>query len=135
MSSGRGDIVVDEQPSRALLSKPAQGSLRSLLHISFFCRRRTQGDGKARKSAQKPDACLGGAPTHARIEASEAVGILDGQRRLAHTTHALNGGAPDRLRHGSGLVLDEDGVEPLEFVRTTCEDWDARGHAEERLTW
>ena len=38
--------------------------------------------------------------------------ILNGQRSLAHAAHALHRGATNRLRHGSGLVLHEDGVKP-----------------------
>ncbi len=50
----RGDVVVDEEPSRALLGKSTQRSLRRLLNVSFFCRCCTQGHRKARKSTQEP---------------------------------------------------------------------------------
>ena len=90
-------------------------------------------DRKARKSTQEASARLGRAPTHARIEASEAVRILNGQRSLAHTTHALHRRATHRcLRHGSRLVLHQDGVEPIKFVRAACEARDARWHPDER---
>ena len=129
------NIVVDEQPRRALLGKPTQGSLRSLLHIGFLCRRSPQQDQEARKAAQKPHPRLSRAPTHAFIKAPEAIGVLDCKRRLSNTTQSLHGGKPDCLSHGGGVVLDEDGVEPLEFLHTTREDWDAWGYAEKRLTW
>jgi len=55
------------------------------------------------------------------------MGILNGQRSLTYTAHALNRRTPDRrLRHGSGLVLHQDGVEPVPFVSAACEARDAR---------
>ena len=39
---------------------------------------------------------------------------------------------PTDLRHGSGLVLHQDGVEPVEFVCAACEARDARRHPDER---
>ena len=86
----RGDVVVDEEPSRALFCQSAQRSLRRLLNISFFCRCCTQRHSKARKSTQEPRARLGRTPTHTRIEIAVAVRILNGQRSLAHTAHALH---------------------------------------------
>ena len=86
----RGDVVVNEEPSRALFRQSAQRSLRRLLNISFFCRCCTQRHRKARKSTQEPRARLGRAPTHTRIETAVAVRILNGQRSLAHTAHALH---------------------------------------------
>ena len=118
-----------------MLGKPTQGSLRSLLHIGFLCRRSPQQDQEARKAAQKPHPRLSRAPTHAFIKAPEAIGVLDCKRRLSNTTQSRHGGKPDCLSHGGGVVFDEDGVEPLEFLHTTREDWDAWGYAEKRLTW
>src|SRR5262249_54384874 len=73
-----GDVVVNEQPCRALLSKPTQPCLRSLLKISFFRRCSTQSDSKGRKSTEQPKPGLSRTPTHARIQTSEAVRILNG---------------------------------------------------------
>src|SRR5262245_5534079 len=61
------------------------------------------------------------------------MGILNGQRSLTHAAHALHCGATDRrLRHGSGLVPHQDGVEAVEFVSATCEAGDARWNPNER---
>ena len=77
------NIVVDEQPSRALLGKPTQGSLRSLLHIGFLCRRSPQQDQRGPQGCSKaPPASHSRAPTHAFIKAPEAIGVLDCKRRL-----------------------------------------------------
>src|SRR5262249_22160561 len=132
----RGDIVVDEQPCRALLSKPTQRRLGGLLNVGFLRRRRTQRHGEAREGAQETRARLGGTPTHARVQTSEAVRILDGQRGLAHAAHPLHGHATyRRLRDGSGFVLHQDGVEAVEFVSATCETCDTRWHPNEGSRW
>src|SRR5262249_33408203 len=46
----RADIVVNEEPCRALFRQSSQRSLRSLLNVGFFCCCCTQSDGKARES-------------------------------------------------------------------------------------
>ena len=125
----RGDIVVDEKPCRTLFCQSAQRGLRSLFDVSFFCCCCTQGHRKVRKSTQEAHAGLGRTPTDARIETSEAMRILNSQRGLAHAAHALHRCATDRcLRHGSGLVVHENGVEPVEFVSAACEARDPRWH-------
>jgi hypothetical protein len=64
------------------------------------------------------------------------VRILNGQRGLPHTAHALHRRATDRrLRHGSGLVLHQDGVEAVEFVSAACEACDTRRHPDEWSRW
>jgi hypothetical protein len=128
----RGDVVIDEEPCCALFRQSAQRSLSRLLNISFVCRRRTQNHGKGRKSTQEAGARLGGTPTNARIQTSEAVSILNRHRSLADAAHALDRRATDRrLRHGSGLVAYEDGVEPVEFVSAASEACDTRRHPDE----
>ena len=99
-----GDIVVDEEPCRALFGQSAQRGLRRFLNISFFCRCCTQCHSEARKSTQEPRARLSRTPTHPGIQTPEAVRILYGQRSLAHTAHTLHRSAP-YLGHGSGLVV------------------------------
>src|SRR5262249_18961349 len=74
----RGDVVVNEEPCRALFRQSAQRSLRRLLNISFFRCGCTQGDSKVRKSTQEPGARFGWTPTNARVQTSEAVRILNG---------------------------------------------------------
>src|SRR5262245_32628068 len=129
----RGDIVVDEQPRGPLLSKPMQRRLGGLLHVCFLCRCCPQRHGEAREGTQEPRARLGRTPANARIETSEAVRILNSQRGLTYTAHTLHCGATHRrLHHGSGLVLHQNGVEPVEFVSTTCEACDTRRHADKR---
>ena len=131
-----GDVVVNEEPSRALFCQSSQCGLCRLLNISFFCRCCTQGHSKVRKSTQEPGARLGWTPTNARIQTSEAVRILNGQRSLTHTAHALHRRATDRrLRHGSGLVPHQNGVEPVKFVGAACEAGDARRHPDEWSRW
>src|SRR5262249_25538183 len=50
--------------------------------------------------------------------------------------HALHGSATHRrLRHGSGLVMHQNGVKPVEFVCTTCEACDTWRHPNERSRW
>jgi hypothetical protein len=85
------NVVVDEQPSRALFGKSAQRSFCRLLNISFFCCRRTQSDSKPRKGAQETRACFGRTPTNARIQTSEALRPrcqLNLDRRAARTDRA-----------------------------------------------
>ena len=54
---------------------------------------------------------------HACIETFEAVGILNGQRGLAHAAHALDRHATHRcLGHGGGLFLHQDGIKSIKFV-------------------
>ena len=57
--------------------------------------------------------------------------ILNNQRGLAHAAHALNGGATNRLRHGSGPLLHEDGVKPSEVVSAACKARDPWWHTHE----
>src|SRR5207244_432938 len=110
--------------------------LRCPLNISFLCRCRNKGYCKAREATQEPGAGLARTPTNARIQTSEAVGILDGQRSLSHAAHALHRSATyRRLRDGSGFVLHQDGVEAVEFVSATCETCDTRWHADEGSRW
>src|SRR5262245_46382729 len=74
--------------------------------------------------------------TNARIQSSEAVSILNGQRGLANAAHTLHRRATDRsLSHRSGLVVHQEGVEPVEFVGATRETRDARRHPDERTWW
>src|SRR5262249_18186931 len=75
----RGDIVVHEQPCRALFAKATHRCLGGLLNIGFLCCCCTQRHSEARKSTQEPRARLGRTPTNARIQTSEAVRILNGQ--------------------------------------------------------
>ena len=63
-----GDVIVDEQPSRALLGKPEQRCLGGLLDVGFFWRCCAQGHRKGRKSTQEPRARLRGTPTHTGIQ-------------------------------------------------------------------
>src|SRR5262249_4070979 len=60
----RGDVVVNEEPSCALLCQSAQRSLRRLLNIGFFCRCCAQRDSKAREGTEEPRACFGRTPTN-----------------------------------------------------------------------
>jgi hypothetical protein len=116
-----------------LFRQSAQRGLRRLLDISFFCRCCTQRHSKARESTREPGARLGRTPTHTRIEAAIAVCILNGERSLSHTAHALHRRATyRRLRHGSGLVPHQDGVEPIKFVGAAREACDTRRHRDER---
>src|ERR1700730_392836 len=50
----RGDVVVNEEPCRALLSKPTQRSLSGLLDVGFLRHRRTQRHGKGRIALKRP---------------------------------------------------------------------------------
>src|SRR5262249_32644571 len=101
-----------EKPCRALFCHSAQRSFSRLLNISFFCRCCAQRHSKTRKSTQEARARFGWTPTNARIQTSEAVRILNGQRSLADAAHALHCRAAHRcLRNSSGLVLHQDGVE------------------------
>jgi hypothetical protein len=85
--------------------KPSQRSFRRLLNIGFVCRCCTQRNSEVREGTQEASARFGGTPAHAGIETAIAVGVLDGQRSLTHTTHALHRRAAHRcLRHGSGLA-------------------------------
>jgi hypothetical protein len=63
----RADIVVNEEPCRALFRQSSQRSLRSLLNVGFFCCCATQRHTKARKSTQEPGARFGRTPANARI--------------------------------------------------------------------
>jgi hypothetical protein len=65
------------------------------------------------------------------IEAAEAVGVFDGERRLADPAHALHR-RPADLGYGGGPLLGEDGVEPVELFRAARESRDARRDADER---
>jgi hypothetical protein len=51
-------------------------------------------------------------------------------RRLLRT--ARRGATDRRLRHGSGLVPHQSGVEPIKFVYAACEACDTRRHPDER---
>src|SRR5262245_44228782 len=129
----RGNVVVKQQPCRALFYQPAQRGLRHLLDIGFFWRCRAQSHGKVRESTQEPSPSFGWTPANPRRQSSEAVRILNGQRSLTHTAHAVHGCATDRrLRHGSGLVLHQNGVEPVELVSAAREARNTRRHPDER---
>ena len=61
--------------------------------------------------------------------------VLDRERGLADAAQALHGGATDGLRHGRRLLLDEDGIEPIEFLGATGEERIAWRHADKRPRW
>src|SRR5262249_28534414 len=126
-----GDIVVNQEPCRPLSRQSAQRSIRCLLKINFFCRCCTQRHGKTRKGTQEARVRFSRTPTNARIQTSEAVRILNGQRRFTDAAHALHRSAAYRMRHGSGLLVYQDGVKPIKLVSATCEACDTRRHPDE----
>jgi hypothetical protein len=60
---------------------------------------------------------------------------LNSQRSLTDAAHALHRCTAHSLCHGSGLVLRQNGVEPIKFVSAACEARDTRRHSDERSRW
>ncbi len=133
MGIWRADVVINQEPCCALFCQATQRSLRRYLNISFFWRCRTQRHSKTRKSTQEARAHFGWTPTNTRIETPEAVRILNGQCCLTHAAHALHSRATHRrMRHGSGLIVHQDGVELVQLFSAACKARDTRWHPDER---
>ena len=109
----------------------------SLLSPRLFCLPfERKGFCKTRKSTQDARARFSRTPTNARIQTSETMRVLDGQRSLAHPAHALHGGTADQCLHQGGrFAVHQDGVEPVKFVYATLETRDARRDPYKRSRW